>query len=81
MEVPPVRPAIYFYDKEGNPIAAESVVDVTDDLVVTEDGALSVRTEIEPLGELTISTHGRGDLVTGSVKVVADGPIGRGPAL
>ena len=29
-----------------------------------------------PLGELTIPTHGRGALVTGSVKVVAEGPIG-----
>ena len=72
----PIRLALYFFDKEGNPITAESVVDVTDDLVVTEDGALSVRTEIEPLGELTISTHGRGELVSGSVRVVSDGPIG-----
>ncbi len=72
----PIRPALYFYDKKGNPIDAESVVDVTGDLEVTEDGALSVRTEMEPLGELTISTHGRGDLVTGSVKVLSDGPIG-----
>ena len=31
---------------------------------------------MEPLGELTISTHGRGDLVSGSVKVTAYGPIG-----
>ena len=72
----PIRPVLYFYDKEGNLIDPESVVDVTGDLEVTEDGALSVRTEIEPLGELTISTHGRGDLVTGSVKVAASGPIG-----
>ena len=44
--------------------------------MITEDGALSVQTEMEPLGELTISTHGRGELVSGSVKVVSDGPIG-----
>ena len=31
---------------------------------------------MEPLGELTISTHGRGGLVTGSVTVDANGPIG-----
>ena len=74
--IPPIRPAIYFYDTEGNPIAAESVVDVTGDLEVREDGALTVQTEMEPLGELTISTHGRGALVSGSVKVVSDGPIG-----
>ena len=72
----PSRPAVYFYDTEGNPIAADSVVDVTGDLEVTEDGALTVWTEMEPLGVLTISTHGRGELVTGSVRVVSDGPIG-----
>ena len=72
----PSRPAIYFYDTEGNPIAAESVVDITGDLEVTEDGALTVRTEMEPLGVLTIPTHGRGELMTGSVRVVSDGPIG-----
>ena len=31
---------------------------------------------MEPLGELTISTHGRGDLVSGSVTVVSEGSIG-----
>ena len=72
----PIRPALYFYDKKGRSIAAESVVDITGDLEVTEDGALSVQTEMEPLGELTISTHGRGEVVSGSVKVVSDGPIG-----
>ena len=72
----PSRPAIYFYDTEGNPIAPASVVDLTGDLMVTEDGALTVHTDMEPLGVLTISTHGRGDLVSGSVKVVSEGPIG-----
>ena len=72
----PIRPDLYFYDKGGNRIAAESVVDVTGDLEVTEDGALTVQTELEPLGELTTSTHGRGVVVSGSVKVVSDGPIG-----
>ena len=56
-------------------MSAESVVDVTGDLEITEDGGLTVQTEMEPLGELTISTHGQGALVTGSVKVVSDGPI------
>ena len=54
------RPAIYFYDTEGNSIAAESVVDVMSDLEIQEDGGLTVQTEMEPLGQLTISTHGRG---------------------
>ena len=47
-----------------------------EDLEVTEDGALSVRTEMEPLGELTISTHGQGEVVSGSVTVISEGPIG-----
>ena len=72
----PIRPALYFYDKEGNPIVAESVVDLTEDLEVTEDGGLSIWTEMVPLGELTISTHGQGEVVTGSVWVVSNGPIG-----
>ena len=72
----PSRPTLYFYDQEGQPIDPESVVDLTEDLEVTEDGALTVRTEMEPLGVLTISTHGQGELVSGSVKVGSDGPIG-----
>ncbi len=72
----PVRPELYFFDPMGAALDAESVVDVTGYLQVQEDGALSVQTEMAPLGELTISTHGRGALVTGSVKVVAEGPIG-----
>ncbi len=72
----PIGPILYFYDQEGDRIDAESVVEITADLEVLEDGALKVRTEIAPLGELTISTHGRGELVTGSVRVVSDGPIG-----
>ena len=73
----PSHPARYlFYDTEGNPIAAESVVDITGDLTVQEDGALTVLTEMEPLGVLTVSTHGRGALVSGSVKVLSEGPIG-----
>ena len=74
----PVRPAIYFYDQQGYLIAPESVVEVMDDLEVAEDGSLSVLTEMEPLGQLTISTHGQGELVSGSVKVLSDGPIGGG---
>ena len=72
----PIRPVLYFYDQEGQPMDPESVVDLTEDLVVTGDGGLSIRTEMEPLGELTVSTHGRGELVSGSVAVAANGPIG-----
>ena len=72
----PIRPALYFYDTEGQPMAAESVVDITGDLEVMEDGGLTVQTAMEPLSELTISTHGQGELVSGSVKVISYGPIG-----
>ena len=75
-DILPLRPALYFYDTEGEPIAAESVVDITGDLEVMEDGGLTVLTEMEPLGVLTISTHGQGPLVSGSVRVAADEPIG-----
>ena len=72
----PIRPALYFYDQEGQPMAAESVVDITGDLAVMEDGSLSIQTALESLGELTIATHGQGELVSGSVRVVAFGAIG-----
>ncbi len=72
----PIQPILYFSDQQGELLDADSVVDVTDDLEVTEDGALTVQTAMEPLGELTIATHGRGELVSGSVQVVADGAIG-----
>ena len=72
----PVRPAIYFHDRDGGPIAAESMVDITGDMEVGDDGALRPGTAIDPLGELTISTHGRGTLKVGSVAVTAEGPIG-----
>ena len=72
----PIRPTISFYDKEGQPIPAESIVDVGEDLESQEDGTVTVRTKMEPLGDLTISTHGRGELVTGSVRVEADGSVG-----
>ena len=72
----PVRPAIYFHDQGGNPIAAESMVDIAEDLEVGDDGALRPGAAINPLGELTISTHGRGGLKVGSVAVTAPGSIG-----
>ena len=72
----PVRPAIYFHDQDGGAIAAESMLDVPADMEIGDDGALSPRTAMNPLGELTISTHGRGGLKVGSVAVVAAGPIG-----
>ena len=40
-DILPLRPALYFYDTEGQPMAAESVVDITGDLEVMEDGGLT----------------------------------------
>ena len=75
----PIQPLVYFYDKSGELIDAESLVDVTEDLQVTVFRALTPMSELPSLGEVTISTNGMGDLVTGSVKVVTEGldsPIG-----
>ena len=72
----PVRPAIYFYDRDGDPIAARRVVELTPDLEVGGDGALRPRAVMHPLEELTIATHGRGGLRAGSVTVRAPGSIG-----
>ena len=72
-----VAPAIYFYDRDGNMIDADTVVDVMmEGIDFADDGALTVMDEIPPLGEMTISTTGMGDDVVGSVRVVSDGPIG-----
>ena len=75
-----VRPNIYFYNKMGELIDAASVVDAMGQgLEVTSYRALTVPNAIPPLGEVTIPTHGMGDLMTGSVKVVSDStgsPIG-----
>ena len=59
------------------PLDAASVVDIVGDLEVQEDdGGLTIRTAMEPLGEFTIATHGRGEEVSGSVQVVSEGAIG-----
>ena len=71
-----VTPVIRFYSSKGNPISADSLVDVTGDLELTVDGALTLPVGIRPLAARTISTHGRGGLTSGSVRVVADGYIG-----
>ena len=80
----PIQPLVYFYDKSGELIDPESLVDVTEDLQATVFGALTPMSELPSLGEVTISTTGMGDLVTGSVKVVTEGldsPIGGSCAL
>ena len=69
-----IHPAVYFYSPAGDLIAPESVVDVRGDVETTVDGG--VTTAIEPSGEWTLSTRGRNELVTGSVRVISDGPLG-----
>ena len=66
---------IYFYDGEGDLIAPESVVDMESWLQVRRDGALAVKAQMAPRGELRISTHGRGPLVTGSVRIISGSRI------
>ena len=70
----PIRPAVYFYDKMGELIDPGSVVDAGGNLETTDHGAVTLQSELAPLGEVTISTNGMGETVTGSVKVVSDGP-------
>ena len=70
-----VTPVIRFYGPNGEPISADSLVEVTGDLELAADGSLSVTGGIPPLGERTIFTHGRGALRIGSVRVVSDGTI------
>ena len=70
----PIRPLVYFYGKDGGLIDPGSMVDVMGNLTATDFGALTLQSELPSLGEVTISTNGMGDLMTGSVKVVTEGP-------
>ncbi len=75
----PIRPLIYFYDNDGGLIDPGSLVNVMGNLYATDFGALALLSELPSLGEVTISTNGMVDLMTGSVKVVTEGldsPIG-----
>ena len=75
----PIQPLVYFYGRDGELIDPGSIVDVTGNLEATTFGAVTLQSELPSLGEVTISTNGMGDLVTGSVKVVTEGldsPIG-----
>ena len=74
----PIQPLVYFYGQDGEIIDPDSMVDVTGNLSATDFGALTLQSELPSLGEITISTNGTGDLVTGSVRVIAKdlSPIG-----
>ena len=76
VETSAVTPAIYFYSQMGEMIDAASVVDVSGDLAITGDGALTVPMGIAGRGEMTISTNGEGALVVGSVRVFGTGRLG-----
>ena len=56
-------------------------MDLKEDMAVMEDAGLDIMTEIGPLEQLTISTHGRG----GSGERIGEGGLrrisGRSPAL
>ena len=66
----PIQPLVYFYGEDGELIDPESMVDIAGNLETTDYGALTLQSELPSLGEITISTNGMGDLVTGSVKVI-----------
>ena len=70
----PIRPLVYFYGRDGELIDPGSMVDLMGNLLPTPFGALTPLAELPALGEITISTNGMGDLTTGSVKVVTEGP-------
>ena len=65
------HPAISFYDRAGEMISPESVVEMTDDLMVTEDGVLTTLAPIPSLGEITIATNQTGETVAGSLRVLS----------
>ena len=76
VETSKTYPAVFFYNQTGEQIDAGMVVDLTGDLMITEDGGVTPAMGLKGLGEITISTHGRGALVIGSAKVSSDGRVG-----
>ncbi len=76
VETSAVTPAIYFFNQMGEMIDADSVVDMTGDVEIAADGALTVPMGIAGRGEMTISTNGEGALVVGSVRVFGTGRLG-----
>ena len=76
VETSKVYPAVFFYNQMGEQLDARMVVDLTGDLMITEDGGVAPAMGLKGLGEITISTHGRRALVIGSAKVFSDGRVG-----
>ncbi len=65
------HPLIHFTDHQGNPVSADSLVEITDTLMLDGDGGLTTVDPVPAGGEITISTNGAGEVVTGSVKVLS----------
>ena len=76
VETSKIYPAVFFYNQMGEQIDAGMVVDLVGDLMVTEDGGVAPAMGLNGLGEITISTNGRGALVIGLAKVSSDGRVG-----
>ena len=76
VETSKVYPAVFFYNQMGEQLDAGTVVDLMGDLMITKDGGVAPAMGLNGLGEITISTHGRGALVIGSAKVFSDGRVG-----
>ena len=67
----PARPVIHFTDKSGKAISADSIVEITESLILLEDGGLTTVDPVPSSGEITFSTTGVGETVVGSVKVLS----------
>ena len=65
------HPLIYFTDHEGMSVSADSLIQITESLMLLEDGGLTTTEAVADGGEITLSTNGAGDVVTGSVKVLS----------
>ena len=65
------QPVIYFTDVKGEVIFADSIIQITENLTLLEDGGLTTAEPIASWGEITISTSGAGENVQGSVKVLS----------
>ena len=68
----PTAPVIYFFNQKGEMIDVETLVEVTESLVVMEGGGLTTVEDLPTLGVITIPTNGSGKVVKGSVKVASE---------
>ena len=65
------HPLIHFTDMKGEVISADSIVEITESLMLLEDGGLTTVDPVPSSGEITVSTTGVGETVQGSVKVLS----------